>query len=113
MIRQSAEAAVLDLAFERPAWQLDKIERALREAEATLSDRIGDNLFTGDVLFAEGCGGCHDDAAAHDLYASLQRLKTHVTPCGTTFFLQFSDRQSFAAFPLRGVRDKAKLYKVT
>src|SRR5258708_4371490 len=36
---------------------------------------IGDNLFTGDVLFAEGCGICLDPEAPHAMFASLQDLK--------------------------------------
>jgi hydroxyacylglutathione hydrolase len=83
---------------------------------------IGDNLFTGDVLFAEGCGICGDLAAAYDMYASLEKLKvrvplhshvfpghTYVRPPGQKFaevlrfnmYLQFTDRESFAAYRLR------------
>lgn len=42
---------------------------------------IGANLFTGDTLFAEGCGICHGPgAAADDMYASVQGLKRSVQP---------------------------------
>ena len=41
---------------------------------------INDNLFTGDVLFAEGCGFCPDLNAANDMYKSLQLIKTTVSP---------------------------------
>lgn len=83
---------------------------------------IGDNLFTGDVLFAEGCGICGDVAAAHQMFASLEKLKarvsphvhvypghTYVRPPGQRFgdilrfnmYLQFDDPDSFAAYRLR------------
>jgi hydroxyacylglutathione hydrolase len=41
---------------------------------------IGDNLFSGDVLFYEGCGICPDIASAHTMFASLERLKTLLRP---------------------------------
>lgn len=83
---------------------------------------IGDNLFTGDVLFAEGCGICFELDEAHAMYDSLQMLKTrvpadtHVFPGHTyirppgqklgdimryNIYLQFTDRDSFAAYRLR------------
>lgn len=83
---------------------------------------IGDNLFTGDVLFAEGCGICADVESAFDMYESLEKLKarvpgdahvfpghTYLRPPGQKFsdvlkfnmYLQFDDRQSFAAYRLR------------
>jgi hydroxyacylglutathione hydrolase len=83
---------------------------------------IGDNLFSGDVLFAEGCGICPDVEAAHQMFNSLQLLKarlephtqifpghTYVRPPGQRFsellrwnmYLQFNDRHSFAAYRLR------------
>jgi hydroxyacylglutathione hydrolase len=92
---------------------------------------IGDNLFTGDVLFSEGCGICHDTAAAHAMFASLERIKNRVTPRtriypghsygqqpGRTMsqllqeniYLQFSNKESFAAFRLRSGQDKARLF---
>lgn len=83
---------------------------------------IGNHLFTGDVLFAEGCGICADVAAAHAMFESLERLKsrvrphtriypghTYVRPPGQRFsevlnhnlYLHFPDKHAFAAFRLR------------
>lgn len=83
---------------------------------------IGDNLFTGDVLFAEGCGMCPDIASARTMYASLAYLKALIAPHtriypghsygkppGQRFaqvlrdniYLQFSDHDSFVAFRMR------------
>jgi hydroxyacylglutathione hydrolase len=92
---------------------------------------IGDNLFAGDVLFAEGCGICNGIPAAYEMFASLQRLKsrlqphTHIFPGHTyvrspgqrfsdvlshNIYLQFPDRESFAAFRLRkGQSERALL----
>ena len=93
--------------------------------------RIGENLFTGDVLFAEGCGLCPDIRAAHAMFASLEELKNRTTPRTRIFpghsygqppgrpmsqllrenvYLQFSDRESFAAFRMRSGQDKARLF---
>jgi hydroxyacylglutathione hydrolase len=92
---------------------------------------IGENLFTGDVLFAEGCGMCPDTEAAHAMFASLEHLKARLKPQTRIFpghsygkppgqmlsqllrdniYLQFSDRDSFAAFRLRSGQDKAKMF---
>ncbi len=92
--------------------------------------RIGDYLFTGDVLFAEGCGICPDTIAAYNMFFSLQRLKQNLEkhvkvypghsygkPPGQTFgqllrdniYLQFSDKESFASFRLRFGQRKDKL----
>jgi hydroxyacylglutathione hydrolase len=92
---------------------------------------IGENLFTGDVLFAEGCGMCPDTEAAHAMFASLDRLKTRVGPQTLVFpghsygqlpgrpmsqlqreniYLQFSDKESFAAFRLRKGQDVARMF---
>jgi hydroxyacylglutathione hydrolase len=83
---------------------------------------IGENLFTGDVLFAEGCGICPDVEAAWQMYDSLERLKrrlapgtrifpghTYARPPGQRFsdvlnynlYLHFPDRDAFAGFRLR------------
>jgi len=91
---------------------------------------IGSNLFSGDVLFAEGCGLCADRDAAHAMFSSLQRLKSKLdpqtrifpghsygTPPGQTLYqvlrdniyLHFPDRDSFAAFRLRKVLDREKM----
>ncbi len=92
---------------------------------------IGGNLFTGDVLFAEGCGMCPDTQSAYAMFASLEHLKVRLEP-GTRIFpghsygqppgqlmsrvrreniyLQFSDKESFAAFRLRSGQDRAKMF---
>jgi hydroxyacylglutathione hydrolase len=92
---------------------------------------IGDNLFTGDVLFAEGCGICPDTRAAHAMFASLQTLKarlgpqTHIFPGHSygeppgqvmsqllrdNIYLQFTDKDSFAAFRMRRNQDLARMF---
>jgi hydroxyacylglutathione hydrolase len=93
--------------------------------------RIGENLFTGDVLFAEGCGLCTDTAAAYRMFDSLELLKSRIEPYTRIFpghsygqppgrlmsqllqeniYLQFSDKESFAAFRLRRGQDRARLF---
>jgi hydroxyacylglutathione hydrolase len=83
---------------------------------------IGSDLFTGDVLFAEGCGWCHDTPAAHAMFTSLEHLKTRLAPDTRVFsghsygappgqpmsrlrrsniYLQFPTKESFAAYRLR------------
>lgn len=37
-------------------------------------------FFTGDTIFIEGCGLCFNDAAASEMYDSLQRVKRIVKP---------------------------------
>jgi hydroxyacylglutathione hydrolase len=92
---------------------------------------IADNLFTGDVLFAEGCGLCPDIEAAHAMFASLQNVKTRIKPQTRIFpghsygeppgqimwrllrenvYLQFSDKDSFAAFRLRSGQNVTKMF---
>ena len=92
---------------------------------------IDDNLFSGDVLFAEGCGICPSVDAAHQMYDSLQRLKKELRPQSRIFpghsfgkapgqlfsdilqeniYLQFRDKQNFAAFRLRSTQNRAKLF---
>lgn len=91
---------------------------------------IDDHLFTGDVLFVEGCGMCPDEPAAHQMYDSLEMLKdrlaphtrvypghTYLKPPGLSFrevrnrnmYLHFADRHSFASFRLRKGQDPSKL----
>lgn len=93
---------------------------------------IGDALFTGDVLFAEGCGLCPDVAAAHAMFWSLERLKAVVTPATRVFpghtyakapgqsfgriledniYLQFPTKEMFAAYRLRGGQDRRKMFE--
>jgi hydroxyacylglutathione hydrolase len=90
---------------------------------------VGDNVFTGDVLFPEGCGICPGLEAAHDMFASLQLLKarlapdtrifpghTYIFPPGQRFsdvlrrnkYLRFTDKDAFAAFRLRPGQDRRK-----
>lgn len=93
--------------------------------------RIADNLFTGDVLFAEGCGICPDLEAAKQMYFSLQRLlrelpaHTKVYP-GHSFglepgqslsrlrreniYLSFSNEHDFAAFRCRSGQQRSRLF---
>lgn len=92
---------------------------------------IGDNLFTGDVLFAEGCGICPDTDSAYAMFASLHHLKNRLASHTRIFpghsygeppgrpmsqllrenvYLQFSDQETFAAFRLRRGQDKARLF---
>ena len=91
---------------------------------------IGDNLFTGDVLFAEGCGICFSLEGAIDMYDSLERLKVLLKPhtriypghCyvkepGQFFkdvlkrnmYLQFPDQDSFVAYRLRQGQTQKKV----
>src|SRR5581483_2439015 len=92
---------------------------------------IGGKLFSGDVLFAEGCGLCSDTQAAHAMFASLQNLKTRLKPQTRIFpghsygeppgqtlsqllrdnmYLHFSDKDSFAAFRMRSGQNTAKMF---
>ena len=94
--------------------------------------KIGSNLFTGDVLFAEGCGVCPDEQAAHQMYYSLNMLKQRIKPetriyPGHTYgklpgqkfasllknniYLQFPDKVSFASFRLRKRQSRASLLR--
>ncbi|MFT4924755.1 MAG: hydroxyacylglutathione hydrolase [Phenylobacterium sp.] len=91
---------------------------------------IGDNLFTGDVLFAEGCGICFDVPGAHAMFYSLADLKarlhpdtriypghTYVKPPGQKFsdvikrnmYLQFQDIESFTGYRLRAGQTTKKV----
>ena len=93
--------------------------------------RVDDDLFTGDVLFAEGCGICPDVDAALRMYESLGRIRrdiqdsTRIYPGhsfglapGQSFetvrreniYLQFSNRDDFAAFRTRKGQSRAKLF---
>lgn len=93
--------------------------------------RIGENLFTGDVLFAEGCGICADWSSAYAMYSSLELLKsviapgtyifpghTYVKPPGQRFsellnyniYLNFKDKDSFAAYRMRTGQNVKKLF---
>jgi hydroxyacylglutathione hydrolase len=93
---------------------------------------IEDNLFTGDVLFAEGCGMCPNLPAAYTMFESLSKLKAIIMPHtriypghsygqqpGQLFsfllkdniYLQFSDKESFSAFRLRKGQNKSNMIK--
>jgi hydroxyacylglutathione hydrolase len=92
---------------------------------------VAGSLFTGDVLFAEGCGLCPDVKAAHAMFASLEILKKRLRPETRIFpghsygtppgqrlsqllkeniYLQFADQHSFAAFRLRIGQNVAKMF---
>ena len=92
--------------------------------------QIGDNVFTGDVLFVEGCGICDCAEAAYEMFDSLELLKsrlkphTHVFPghtyarspgqrfsdvLGQNMYLHFADKYSFAAYRLRSGQSVRKL----
>ena len=92
---------------------------------------VGSNLFTGDVLFAEGCGNCPDVAAAHDMFDSLEFLKRYLKPSTRIYpghsygklpgqyfanvmqdnlYLQFKDKHTFASFRLRKGQNRAKMF---
>lgn len=94
---------------------------------------IGDGLFTGDVLFAEGCGICRDRPSAYAMFESLQHLKSSIEPNTRIFpghsygrppgqrfadvlrenlYLQFSDRESFAEFRLRRTPSRLGMFGV-
>lgn len=91
---------------------------------------IDDNLFTGDVLFAEGCGVCPSVQGAYEMFHSLEKLKktlapathifpghTYVKPPGQKFcdllqrnmYLQFPDQESFAAYRMRKGQSMQKI----
>jgi hydroxyacylglutathione hydrolase len=92
---------------------------------------IGSDLFSGDVLFAEGCGWCHDIPAAHAMFSSLEHLKalapdtrvfsghSYGAPpgqpmsrvCRDNMYLQFHDKESFAAYRLRSGQSRAKRFQ--
>jgi len=94
--------------------------------------QIGDNLFSGDVLFAEGCGICDSVAAAYEMFESLRLLQSRLAPHtriypGHTYlqppgqrlsdlysyniYLHFTDKHSFAAFRLRKGQNIRNLMK--
>lgn len=84
---------------------------------------VGENLFTGDTLFTEGCGACFGDVSrAKALFHSLKKLKTMVPPDTRIFpghsfgkkpgymfrelqrfnlYLSFSNEADFVEFRLR------------
>ncbi len=93
---------------------------------------IGANLFSGDTLFAEGCGMCSGVAEAHAMFSSLETLKRRLTrttrifpghsygvPPGQPFstllheniYLQFNSREAFTAFRLRSGQNLARMFQ--
>lgn len=93
---------------------------------------IGNNLFSGDTLFAEGCGLCPDIAAAHAMFESLKEIKDKVRPQTKIFpghnygklpgqeysevfksniYLQFKNKHDFAAYRLRKGQSQSKLFE--
>jgi hydroxyacylglutathione hydrolase len=93
---------------------------------------IGENLFTGDVLFAEGCGMCGTIEAAHAMFESLEVLKKRIGPRVRVYpghsygqppgrpmeqlhrenlYLQFTDKESFAAFRMRRGQDRQSQFR--
>ena len=93
--------------------------------------KVGNNLFTGDVLFAEGCGIVPSEDAAFEMYDSLQLIKssidgsTKVYPGhsygkapGQSFsdvldnniYLHFRDKAAFAKFRMRK-RQNNRIFK--
>jgi hydroxyacylglutathione hydrolase len=95
---------------------------------------IGNNLFSGDVLFAEGCGICPNIQAAYAMFSSLKNLKRRLKPQTLVFpghsygnppgqilsqllkdniYLQFSDRDSFAAFRLRSGQNVTRTFSLS
>ena len=106
----------------------------LGHAKGCVCFRIGNNLFTGDTLFVEGCGFCPDIniEASFAMFASFAKLKsvldedTRIYPGhsygkipGRLFsqilkeniYLQFKYRDSFCRFRLRRGQDRAKMFK--
>jgi hydroxyacylglutathione hydrolase len=92
---------------------------------------VGNNLFTGDVLFAEGCGACPNEPAAHAMYESLDFLKRYLKPNTKIYpghsygkmpgqffsnvlhdnlYLQFKDKNTFTSFRLRKGQNRAKMF---
>ncbi|MEJ2694986.1 MAG: MBL fold metallo-hydrolase, partial [Candidatus Thiodiazotropha sp.] len=99
--------------------------------QGSMCYKIGNNLFTGDVLFAEGCGICKDMSSAYAMFDSIELLKsltspetkifpghTYAKPVGRSFaelldyniYLNFKDRESFAAYRMRGGQQVKRLF---
>lgn len=83
---------------------------------------IGNSLFTGDTLFAEGCGLCFNKIAASAMYSSIELLKKRIKPETRVFpghsygkipgqkfslllkeniYLQFNNEDDFVAYRMR------------
>jgi len=93
---------------------------------------IGNNLFTGDTLFYEGCGLCTDVEAAHNMFDSLKQIIAHVKPTTRIFpghkyvkdpgqefssvyqnniYLQFKNKHDFASYRLRKGQNHSKFFE--
>jgi hydroxyacylglutathione hydrolase len=93
---------------------------------------IGNNLFSGDTLFAEGCGICSDTVAAHAMYDSLKHIENNVKPNTRIFpghqygrppgqefssvwknniYLQFKNKNDFTAYRLRKGQNHSKFFE--
>ncbi len=93
---------------------------------------IGNNLFSGDTLFAEGCGLCPDIAAAYKMFESLQTIKAQLrsdtrifpghnygkipgqefaTILQNNIYLQFGNKQDFASYRLRKGQNHSKFFE--
>lgn len=44
-------------------------------SKGSICYKIGDNFFSGDTLFVEGCGICDNDESAGTLFDSVQKIK--------------------------------------
>ncbi len=92
---------------------------------------IGNSLFTGDTLFAEGCGLCPDIISAQTMYSSIKLLKEVIKPETYVFpghsygkipgqkfslllkeniYLQFNNQEDFVAYRMRKGQKAAKLF---
>ncbi|WP_459212146.1 MBL fold metallo-hydrolase [Aquimarina rhabdastrellae] len=92
---------------------------------------IGNSLFTGDTLFAEGCGLCPDIKGAHSMYDSIEFLKKKIMPETLIFpghsygkspgqifsqilknniYLQFKNKNDFTAYRLRKGQNKLSFF---
>ena len=123
-------------AIERPGFMAGtlKIEALLTPGHTPgcVCYLIGDNLFSGDVLFAEGCGICPDRQSAYEMFASLERLKRRLQPWVRIYpghsygkapgqylskvledniYLHFKSPGDFADFRMRKRQDMAGMFR--
>ncbi|MBG6133268.1 hydroxyacylglutathione hydrolase [Aquimarina sp. EL_43] len=92
---------------------------------------IGNSLFSGDTLFAEGCGLCFDVQGAHKMFDSIEHLKKRIAPDTLIFpghsygrspgqefsqvlkhniYLQFKNKNDFTAYRLRKGQNKLNFF---
>ncbi|QHI36090.1 putative polyketide biosynthesis zinc-dependent hydrolase BaeB [Kordia antarctica] len=93
---------------------------------------IGNNLFSGDTLFYEGCGLCPDIESAYDMFDSLKQITNTVKPTTRIFpghkyvkdpgqvfssvyqnniYLQFNNKHDFASYRLRKGQNHSKFFE--